>query len=140
MQYRNRDNADASPKFYTPMNIIIGYGVPYFCKSPIIEATHQIKPTVPELVEYEIDYVKVYKLILDCSTTITQDNSTNYNFNNYVYGVKNNITFGGTGCTAKVTNGMNVSLRAVNGITLGEGFEVEAGGEFYANVQGDCYN
>lgn len=62
-----------------------------------------------------------------------------HNFNNYVYGVKSNIKFGGAGCTAKVTNGMNVSLMAKNSIELQEGFEVEAGGEFYATICG-CSN
>ena len=35
---------------------------------------------------------------------------------------------------------LNLTLRAVNDINLGAGFEVEAGGEFYANVSGDCPN
>ena len=35
---------------------------------------------------------------------------------------------------------MNIFLRAVNDINLGAEFEVEAGGEFYANVSGDCPN
>jgi hypothetical protein len=70
---------------------------------------------------------------------IIQATNTNYNFNNYSYGVKNNIAFGGTGRLAKVTNGMNVSLRAKNSIELHEGFEVEAGGEFYAAIC-ECTN
>lgn len=35
---------------------------------------------------------------------------------------------------------LNLTIGAVNNINLGAGFEVEAGGEFYANVSGDCPN
>ena len=70
---------------------------------------------------------------------IIQATNTNYNFNNYSYGVKKNIAFGGAGCLAKVTKGMNVSLRAKTSIDLKSGFEVEAGAEFYANIC-DCTN
>lgn len=86
-----------------------------------------------------IEYVKVYRLIFTKTVNIIQATNTNYNFNNYSYGVKNNIAFGGTGCLAKVTNGMNVSLRAKTSLELKSGFEVESGAEFYANIC-DCTN
>ena len=50
----------------------------------------------------------------------------NQSFNKQIFGVSS--------YTAKVTNGMNVSLRAKGSIELKEGFEVFAGGEFYANI------
>ncbi|MFA9212800.1 MAG: 3-coathanger stack domain-containing protein [Candidatus Methylacidiphilales bacterium] len=73
-------------------------------------------------------------MICTNTTDVIQASNSTYNFNTYSYGVKNNIIFGGTNCIAKVTNGMNVSLRAKTSIELKGGFEVEAGGEFYANI------
>jgi hypothetical protein len=86
-----------------------------------------------------IEFVKVYRLICTNTVDVIQATNTNYNFNNYSYGVKKNIAFGGTGCLAKVTNGMNISLRAKTSLELKSGFEVEAGGEFYANIC-ECTN
>jgi hypothetical protein len=40
----------------------------------------------------------------------------------------------------KILSKLNLITKAVNDINLGAGFEVEAGGEFYANVSGDCPN
>jgi len=40
----------------------------------------------------------------------------------------------------KILSKLNFITKAVNDITLGEGFEVQLGGEFYANSQGDCLN
>lgn len=143
MHYRHRDNPAASPTLYNPMYIIYGFGAPYFCNTPIDMETsmnkgkHILRPTAINEVDYEIDYVKVYKLICTNTTDVIQASNTTYNFNTYSYGVKNNIIFGGSNCVAKVTNGMNVSLRAKTSLELKGGFEVEAGGEFYANIC-DC--
>jgi Glycosyl hydrolases family 16 len=140
MHYRHRDNPAASPTLFNPMYIIYGFGAPYFCKTPIDNPSnglHQLSGIAPSAIEYEIDYVKVYKLICTNTTDVIQTSNSNYNFNNYAYGVKNNIIFGGSNCVAKVTNGSNVSLRAKTSIELKGGFEVEAGGEFYANIC-DC--
>jgi hypothetical protein len=143
MQYRFRDISSASPSLYNSMYVILGFGAPYFCNNPINmedstkKKQHLLRSTAIDSVDYEIDYVKVYKLICTNTTDVIQTNNTAYNFDNYTYGVKNNIIFGGTGCLAKVTNGMNVSLRAKTSLELKSGFEVEAGGEFYANIC-DC--
>ena len=40
----------------------------------------------------------------------------------------------------KILTKLNLITKAVNDITLGEGFEVQLGEEFYANSQGDCLN
>jgi hypothetical protein len=139
-QYIFRDSTIASPIYYNSMYIIMGFGSPYFCKSPIIKnSNHVLKDSTYDQIDYEIDYVKVYRLICTNTVDVIQATNTNYNFNNYSYGVKNNIAFGGTGCLAKVTNGMNVSLRAKTSLELKSGFEVEAGAEFYANIC-DCTN
>lgn len=132
MQYRFRDNPNYSPSYFKNMNIIMGFGAPYFCKNT--KANPNWNSSLP--IDYEIDYVKVYKLIDDSYTTINQSNNTNFDFNNYNYGVKNQITMGCSNCTAIVNNGMNVSLRAINDITLNEGFEVKLGAEFYAASMG----
>ncbi len=140
MQYIFRDDAAASPIYYSPMYIIMGFGSPYFCKSAIIKnSNHVLKDSALDKIDYEIDYVKVYRLTCNNTVDVIQVTNTNYNFNNYSYGVKNNIAFGGTGCLAKVTNGMNVSLRAKTSLELKSGFEVEAGAEFYATIC-DCTN
>ena len=140
MQYRFREKTGAEPSLFNSMYIILGFGTPYFCKNPIKNVSngmHELKDSVPAIVDYEIDYVKVYKLICTNTTDVIQSSNTTYNFNNYTYGVKNNIIFGGINCVAKITNGSNVSLRAKTSIELKAGFEVEAGAEFYANIC-DC--
>lgn len=77
---------------------------------------------------YEVDYVRVYKLQMDCTTDIAQSAFSYLTFDNKV---KRNITVGGSG--GKVPSGSSASLRATTSITLNDGFEVEIGSEFYAN-------
>ncbi len=133
MQYRHKDNPDALPSSFSDMKIIVGFGANYFCK------TAEPENKTLEKIDYEIDYIKVYRLICTDAVNVIQNANTIYDFNAYTYGVKNNIIFGGTNCQAKVTNGMNVSLRAKGSIELKEGFEVFPGGEFYAAIC-ECTN
>jgi len=131
MQYRHKDNPNALPSSFSQMKIIAGFGANYFCR-------YANNNTLQDI-DYELDYIKVYKLICTDATDVIQSANTTYNFSTYSYGVKNNIIFGGTNCVAKVSNGSNVSLRAKTSIELKAGFEVEAGGEFYANIC-ECTN
>ena len=77
---------------------------------------------------YEVDYIKVYKLVMDCSTDILQ---SAFNYNTFDNKVKRSITVGGS--SGVVPNGDNITLRATQSITLNDGFEVPVGSEFYAN-------
>lgn len=94
---------------------------------------------------FEIDYVKVYKLNTEgCTTPFVQ---TNYNFGTqgYTYGLKKHIELGqhnSTTASVLVNNGQNVSLRAVDYVLLDDGFEVtdEEGTEFFATTNGTCDN
>jgi hypothetical protein len=91
--------------------------------------------------EFDIDYVKVYKLKnTGCEQAIIAQNS--YNFSNYQHGLKKSIRFGLENCSncSAVVNQQNISLRAADGISLEDGFEVTASSntEFFATVNGDC--
>lgn len=94
---------------------------------------------------FELDFVKVYKLNIEgCNTSFIQ---TNYNFATmgYTHGLKSSIKLGlnnSTTASVKVDNGQKISLRAVTEILLEDGFEVDDtnGTEFFATVNGSCYN
>lgn len=102
------------------MNLIADINLPTFGKTP--EANSLFPYT------YEIDYIKVYKLTMDCSTDITQ---SSFNYSTFDNSVKRNITIGGS--SGIVPSGQIISLRATQSITLNDGFEVPIGSEFYAN-------
>lgn len=86
--------------------------------------------------EYQIDYIKVYKLVMDCSTDISQNS---FNFLTFDNKVKRTITIGGGNSNCIVPLGESVSLRATQSIILNDGFEVPVGSEFIANIC-DCEN
>jgi hypothetical protein len=91
--------------------------------------------------EFDIDYVIVYKLKnTGCEQAIIAQNS--YNFSNYQHGLKKSIRFGLENCSncSAIVNQQNISLRAADGISLEDGFEVTANTntEFFATVNGDC--
>jgi len=94
---------------------------------------------------YEIDFVKVYKMKTeDCNSPFEY---SNYNFatNGYSYGLKRKIRLGETNLSSasvKVNLGQQISLRAVTEISLEDGFEVDdiLGTEFFATVNGECSN
>jgi beta-glucanase (GH16 family) len=109
-----------------PMNMIVDINIPAFGKTP---ALNSLFPYT-----YEVDYVKVYKLTMDCTTDIPQ---SSFNYSTFDNKVKRNITIGGS--NGMVPNGESISLRATQSITLNDGFEVPVGSEFYAN-NCDCEN
>lgn len=103
-----------------PMNLIVDINIPAFGKHP---ASNTLFPYI-----YEVDYVKVYKLTMDCDADITQEN---FNYLNYDNKVKRNITIGGI--NGLIPSGVSVSLRATESITLNDGFEVSINSQFFAN-------
>lgn len=93
---------------------------------------------------FELDFVRIYSLNMEgCSTSFSQ---TNYDFGagTYTYNVKKNITLGQTSSTTASVkiSGQNVSLRAVEYISLEDGFEVDGSSntEFFATTNGTCDN
>lgn len=105
-----------------PMNLFIGIS------TPANNFQNAIQPNTLFPYKFEIDYVRVYKLKMDCSTDISQSVFAYSTFDNKV---KRNITVGGSG--GKMLSGQNISLRATNAILLNDGFEVPIGSSFYAN-------
>ena len=106
-----------------PMNLIMGIATP---------AGNFLEGFAPNSLfpyKFEIDYVKVYKLSMDCYTDVS---AAQFSYNTHDYRVKRNIVIGGS--TGKVPNGLSVSLRATQSITLNDGFEVPLGSDFYANI------
>jgi hypothetical protein len=89
--------------------------------------------TTPITGDFEVDYLKVYKMTYQCSTVATITD-----FNTYVYGVKNRITVGNGTTLISVPAGQTVILRAVNNITIENNFEVPLGSEFEA-INTPCY-
>lgn len=85
-----------------------------------------------------INYFRVYKLRSDCSNSETY---TSGDLNSlHDHSVKSTITAGvnGNTTTVYVNNGASVSFRAVEEITLLDGFEVDIEGEFYAENTSWC--
>ena len=92
--------------------------------------------------EFEIDYVKQYKLDLSQCNNIHPTIYTQSGFENFTNNpkVKAEIRVGEDGLNypIAVNGGSNVSLRAAYLIELNEGFEVDINGEFFADVIGGC--
>ncbi|MDD3281376.1 MAG: glycoside hydrolase family 16 protein [Bacteroidales bacterium] len=106
-----------------PMNLIIDNNIPAsnFLKTPV---SNTLFPYL-----YEIEYIKIYKLTMDCDIDI---NENDFNYSTYNFKVKRNVTIGGNqGC---VPLGQSFSIRATQSIILNNGFEVPLGSEFYANI------
>ncbi|HPQ35803.1 MAG TPA: family 16 glycosylhydrolase [Tenuifilaceae bacterium] len=102
-----------------PQKIIAGFGVG---RQPI---NHINFPAV-----MEIDYIKVYKLKMDCSNNAQILNNTN--LLNFDYLVKNTILVGNMNSKITISNNASVTLRAVNSITINGEFTVSLGSEFCA--------
>jgi beta-glucanase (GH16 family) len=105
-----------------PMNIYIGIATPAGNFGKNFEANSLFPYS------FDIDYVKVYKLGMDCSKDVSQNQFSYPIFDNKV---KRNIMVGGS--SGQVPSSSSASFRATNSITLNDGFEVQIGSEFYAN-------
>ncbi len=87
--------------------------------------------------EFEIDYVKQYKLDLSKCQVILPTIYNQNSFNNFTISPKvyKQIILNGP---ILVNNGMDVSIRAADFIELNDGFEVATDGVFFADVIGGC--
>ncbi len=80
---------------------------------------------------YDIDYVKTYKLIPDCEDAYS---ACFLNLSTYPWGVKQSVEI--TGCLpTNITSGQNVTLRAVNSVKLDKNFTVGLGAAFHVIMQ-----
>lgn len=128
---------------FDPMNIILDIEGGYNQKAFQYRFCNNIDMSNLTTFNFEIDFIKVYKLNIEgCNTSFIQ---TNYNFvtNGYTYGLKSNIKLGSNNsstASVKVNNGQKISLRAVTEILLEDGFEVDDMNdtEFFATVNGSC--
>ena len=77
--------------------------------------------------EMTVNYVKAYRLKTDCNTDVTIRNIAD--FNNYDYSVKHSITMGGQTGVLTLPNDGSYTMRAVESITIDDGFEVPVGTE-----------
>jgi hypothetical protein len=128
------------------MNIILDIEGALTDKGNQFRFCNEIQPGITNLpFNFEIDFVKVYQLKMEgCGISF---NETNYDFSKgtYTYDVKNDITLGLLGsnsASVPINTGQKVSLRAVEYISLEDGFEVDAsnGTEFFATTNGECNN
>jgi hypothetical protein len=110
---------------------------PYHGRCSVIDLISTIFPF-----EFEIDYVKQFKLDLtECNTPLpTIYTQTDFNLFSNNPKVKHQIKVGeeGVNYPIMVNAGTNVSLRAAYLIELNEGFEIDINGEFFADVIGGC--
>lgn len=109
-----------------PMNIYTGIATPADNFGKNFE-TNSLFPY-----SYDIDYIRVYKLEMDCNIHVSENE---FNYQLFDNKVKKSITIGKN--TGRVPANWSASLRATNSITLNDGFEVQIGSEFYAN-NSDC--
>lgn len=81
---------------------------------------------------YEIDYVRIYKIKMDCNTTIIQ---SNFNFSSFEYAVKKSFTLS----NSTVPSNTKVTLRATNFLELKGTFIVPFGSELTLSPT-PCFN
>lgn len=115
-----------------PLNWILGPSSGEFQFSTGITANTQLPFNM------DVDYVRVYHLQNDCSTSI---NTCAFYFSGHDDKVKNSITIGGSGCanTMPTTgSGSKVYLRAVNYVELNGEFTVPLGAELVVETTGTC--
>jgi beta-glucanase (GH16 family) len=110
---------------------IEGFEADYMLSVPDVPNSTTLFPYVSEM-----DFVRYYKF--NCNDAVDRDELLNggpfinANISDNVYGT---IKLGlGTGGARRIQNGDDVTVRAVESVELLPGFEVEIGGEFYADV------
>jgi len=80
---------------------------------------------------YEIDYVRVYQLKLECDTDKFYCNVTVGTFESKLY---NSLTIGDTSCAATLAGGANITGLGVEYVLLQEGFSFDDTSNGYFNV------
>ncbi|OYU97120.1 MAG: hypothetical protein CFE21_02180 [Bacteroidetes bacterium B1(2017)] len=134
-----------TPKDFDPMIIVFDIEAALGNRSYHVRCS-EIKENVTVFpFEFEIDYVRQYKLDLSqCNLDLPRIyNQTSFNNFNLNPKVRKRILVGDKGCTTcsiLVNKGMNINLRASQEIELNDGFEVKSEGEFFADVIGECDN
>lgn len=81
---------------------------------------------------FEIDYVKVYQLNLNCSADTT---ITTYIPSTYDFAIHKTITLGGPGAITTMPDSTNFAFRATDSITLTDGFIWDGKSDILFNVQ-----
>ncbi|MCK9562417.1 MAG: glycoside hydrolase family 16 protein [Bacteroidales bacterium] len=76
----------------------------------------------------DIDYIKYYKLKMDCGDPITSSEGNNFNFSNFDYKVKKSFSIN----NSTLIIGSKVTLRATDFIEFTQNFNVPIGAEFNA--------
>ncbi len=131
---------------FDPMNIILDIEGALYDNGDKFRFCSKIIPGITNLpFDFELDFIKIYKLnTIGCTTSFVQ---SNYNFvtNSYNYGLKKLIHLGQNNlgsASVKISLGQKISLRAVEYIQLEDGFEVDdaTGTEFFATTNGTCDN
>jgi len=114
-----------------PMNLVIDINTP---------ATNFNQLEIPETsifpYEYEIDYIRVYKLGMSCEEEV---NDCSFWFSGYDNKVKRNITIGGGGCSNIQPTDTKLFLRATDEILINGNFEVPLGAELTMETNITCY-
>ena len=109
-----------------PLSIILDVNLPTNLYLPI---QYTLLPY-----DYEIDYVKVWQPRANCDSSIT----CNFSAATYDNSIVNDVSIGGSGCTAIVNNTENVSFKAAEYIEFNQGFSVEPGGTMSAEIT-NCF-
>lgn len=108
------------------MNIILDINLPTNGEMPLPSTIFPFKLLV--------DYVKVYKLQFDCSTSVIP---LDFNYATFDHKVKKSITLGQQ--AGQMQQGQSIALRAKDFVLMTDGFEVPIGADFYANnYECDC--
>ncbi|HEY1038462.1 MAG TPA: family 16 glycosylhydrolase [Bacteroidia bacterium] len=113
LEHRVAENPDTN-KYLIPMPMIIDLG---------LEATNfcsDIDSLTNFPILWDIDYIKVWQPKLACTTPQSYCNVTASTFDSKLY---ENLTIGGSGCTANFNNG-NVSALGTEYVELKEGVEI----------------
>ena len=114
------------PSEMVPLSIILDVNLPTNLYLPI---QYTLLPY-----DYEIDYVKVWQPRANCDSSIT----CNFSAATYDNSIVNDVSIGGSGCTAIVNNTENVSFKAAEYIEFNQGFSVEPGGTMSAEIT-NCF-
>ncbi len=98
-----------------------------FIEEGLADTTFHFCPNTPFPQFMNIDYMRLYKLKLDCSTSTTL--LTNADLASYIFSVKSDITFGNGSGSISLNNTDVKYFRAVNSITINGTFTAPLGSE-----------
>lgn len=128
----HRATSGAYTQKYLPQNLIINTNVP-----AINHGYEDVPETSVFPYEYEIDYVRVYQLEMDCTNDL---DVCSFWFGGYDNGLKKSITIGDGGCSNVQPIGTNLYFRATEHVELSGNFEVPLGSELTIETGNTCYD